>query len=497
VNELTELRERLHRLAEDTAPPTRTGLAEVIRTRHRARRRQRAGLVALVAAVAAVVVGGQVLIDGGPTVEPAPLAVPANGSDQTASSPESAGLPPADVYGGPTRGSLADDTAFVDAVQRLPWTGDGLAGSPIPDAPPASRHVVFAGDVSAARIALVTGLNTARPTPPDDDPQRQTDLGALSDTAVAWFVGPDGAPAGGMTLAVVPYSVDPAMPTALFDPATGALVAVGAPGDRLEISLRPDVARDASIHRTWRSTSTTDSVAALDLRADDLTSGQAIRYRVTRGGAEPFVTSPGSAAADVVAVGADAASVQPDRLRNAPPAPHADSMLTAAIDEVLGWTGLHPEDVAFTVLWAGDVPAPTDDPARVTLLAATLPSGAVYLTAPIGVALGGGSVGGTTCGSALLPAGTPPPELTVALRCDATDMSADSRTISSLVVVGPRTAAAARVLDGDGQVIRELTLEDGVAAVPLPDGLVAVETQAADGTVLDRVTPLGRANLGD
>jgi hypothetical protein len=495
VNELTELRERLHRLADDTAPPARTGLAEVIRTRHRARRRQRAGLVALVTAVAAVVVGGQVLIDGGPAVEPAPLAVPANGTDENAAVPESASLPPADVYGGPTRGSLADDAAFVEGVRRLPWSDGDNVGTGIPNAPLPSRHVVFAGDVGAARVALVAGLNTARPTPPDDDPEQQTDLGALSYTAVAWFVGPAGAAADEMVNIVIPYGVDPSTPTALYGAGFPGMVVVAAPGDTIEVSLRPDVAPDGTVHRTWQPVATPDGVGVVDLDGERAT-GRSLRYRVTRDGSAPFTSSPGTWDNSAGAVSNDPPS-DVTWLRDEPPATPADGTRTAAVDDLLAWTALPREDVTITALWAGDVPAPTDAPARVAVMAVTLPSGAIYLTAPLGVDLGSGSVGGTTCGSGLLPAGTPAAELTVAVRCVATDMSASGRRLTSLVIVAPPDAVSANLLDPDGRTLAVRLLRDGVAVLPAPEGVGSVETTAADGTVLDRVALLGHATLGD
>ena len=52
----TELRDRLTRIAESSAPPEDPHLALRITARARARRRQRIGLTALAAAVAAVVV---------------------------------------------------------------------------------------------------------------------------------------------------------------------------------------------------------------------------------------------------------------------------------------------------------------------------------------------------------------------------------------------------------------------------------------------------------
>lgn len=487
MNTQTELRDRLHRLAEDTAPPTRTDLATVIVARHQARRRQHVAMGAVAAAVLTVVVAVPAVIGGtSHTHTPAPVAAPANGPDEVTA------LQAADVYGAATRGSLAPDAALVEAVRRLPWTDGNHAGAGVPDAPLDSRHVVFAGDVGGARVALVAGRNTARPTPPRDDPQLQTDLGALSNVAVAWFAGPAGATPAQLQPASVPHGIDAATPTALFVPDAAALVIVAAPGDTAEVSLRPEIAADGTVSRDWRPVPMPDGLAALDLRPDGVSSGEAISYRVTRDGAAPFTTGP-----DGMASGTARADVPVTWLRERPAASPADGMLTNDVHLVLARTGLRPEQVDFSVLWAGDVPAPTTSPARVTLLAARLPSGAVYLSAPLGVVSGDGTVGGTWCGTALLPAGPPAAERTVAVRCDVTNMSANSETISSLVVVAPRTAVTARALDGAGRVLAEYPLRDGVVVVPAPGGLATVESVAADGTVLQRTAPLGAAHLGD
>jgi hypothetical protein len=286
VSEQTELRERLRRLADDTAPEARGGLADVITARHRAQRRERRGLAGVAVAVAAVVVGGSVLVDDSPRVASAPLAVPASGTD------EATAQRVADVYAGPTRGSLVRDTPFIEAIRTLPWNIRTITGAGAPEVPLRNRHVVFAGDVGTARVVLVAGRGTVKSAASTAVLPPQTDRGSSNDTAVAWFVGPAGSAAGDMRLAHVSQAADPAVPVGLFDPATGALVVVAEQGSTLELSLGPAAAPDGS-DRTWQPAPMTDGVAALDLREE--VSGQAIRYRVRRG-AESWLLGPDIAA---------------------------------------------------------------------------------------------------------------------------------------------------------------------------------------------------------
>jgi hypothetical protein len=81
----------------------------------------------------------------------------------------------------------------------------------------------------------------------------------------------------------------------------------------------------------------------------------------------------------------------------------------------------------------------------------------------------------------------------VAAVCDVTDLSADSGTITSLVVVAPSGPASVRLLDAAGGVLGEHPLDDGVAVFEAPDGLASVETLDAAGTPLERSEPLGDA----
>ena len=486
MNDEEQLQQRLSRLAERTAPPPRESLAGTVVARHRARRRQAIGMTGLVAVVATLVVTTTTLIDG-------QGAEPTSATAVGAAGPESAVAAAAvDVLAGPTRGSLAGDEDFVAAVRQLPWTSEATGGADVPDAPVATRWVVFAGDVPGGRWALVAGENDAEPG--QDDPELQTDLGALSDLAVAWFVGPPGATPDQLELLSVPRGVDPQYPQALADSATGALVVITAPGDEVELSLRPEIAADATVSRSWEPVDAPDGLVVTSLPPSQTAYTPAVRYRVTRDGTELRTTGPdGRGRADRAAPDVPLAWW---RVRPAP-AP-GDVMVATEVEQVLGQIGLAADEVSFAVPWAGDVPAPRDGTARVTVLAATLPSGAVYLTAPYGHALDTeGYVGGSTCGSQVVPAGAPLEQRTIALRCDVGDGSGLGDDESSLVVVAPPAAASARVLDAGGAVLTDLPLTDGVAVVPFPEGTVTVEARAADGTVLAPTRPLTHADLGE
>jgi hypothetical protein len=478
----TELQHRLSRLAERTAPPPREALAEVVVARHRTQRRQTAGIAALVAAVAAVVIAVP-SVTGGPSDQP--VAASAPGTDAAV---------PVDVLAGPPRGSLAGDAAFVEGVRQLDWSPEGTNWGNVPDAPLDTRRVVFAGEVAGLRIALVAGENTTRPTGAAAAPERQTDLGALSEVAVAWFLGPAGAAPDQMRLNSVPRGEDPTAPAAMSEASTGALVVVAAPGDAVEVSERPEIAGDGSVSRAWQQVDAPDGVAEVALTPAAGPFLGALRYRVWRDGAEVGTFVPDGHTDD----GLGPPEVPVEWLRPAPAPSPGDVMVDGTVQRVLSSLGVAPPSARVTVVWAGDVPAPVESrTARVHLIATTLPSGAVYLETSLAVALGGGGAGGTSCGSGIRPAGSPLAEQTFALRCDATDMSEHSDILSSLVVVAPPAAVSARALDLDGEVLAEFALTDGVAVVPFPERAADVETLSADGTVLETTRPLTYADLGD
>ncbi|MGY1743828.1 MULTISPECIES: hypothetical protein [unclassified Blastococcus] len=468
----TVLRERLARIAERTAPPEDPGLATRVAARSRAGHRQRVGLTALAAAVAAVVVAVPVALSG-PAAEPAP------GPASPAST--------ASVFAGPTRGPLAGDAAFVEGVRQLPWQlpEQGLTG-PEPDV--STRRVVWAGDVPGRRWALVVGENTARPEGAAADPAVQTDLGALSDVAMAWFAGPPGAGPAQMELATVPRGVDPAQPVGLADNTTGALVVVALRGDSIDVSRRPEVGADAAVTRTWEPADVSEGVAVVALPDDGTARPPALRFRVTREGREVVTGSP-----ETTVTSGPTAVATVEWLRPGSYALMADAMAHGLLDLF----GLPGDDVRFVLAWLGFVPAPGDRSADVTVLTATLPSGAVYVQANLMVNRPDGSGAGAACGTELRPAGPPVAEQTFVVRCDVTDLGPDPEVLPTLVVVAPPAATVARALDAGGGELGSVALEAGVAVASFPEGTVTVRTETADGAVLDERAPMGTVDWGE
>lgn len=205
------LRQRLHALADATAPAPRADLAAVVEHRHRTRRRTQLRVGAAAVAVAAVAVAVPLALDGGPAESVGPVA----------DAPAADALPDGAQDGGPTWASLARDAAFVEGVRQLSWGDPWDAAA---DLPPSGSQVVFAGDVPGGRWALVARPLTVPPPLLDDD-ELERELGTGS-VALAWFAGPPGAAPDGMRLHGAPVVSEPGLPTALWDPATGTLAVV-------------------------------------------------------------------------------------------------------------------------------------------------------------------------------------------------------------------------------------------------------------------------------
>jgi hypothetical protein len=460
----TELRHRLTRIAEGSAPPPQEApaLVRAVVARHRAQRRQRIGMGAVVLAVAAVV-----------GVVPAVLT----GGDVPASpSAPSAGVPGADVLSGPTRGSLAGDAVFVEAVRQLSWTeaDDPDAPTATADPPLGTRHVVFAGDVPGGRWALVAGQEVT----------------GSQGSAVLWFVGPEGAAADQLQPAQLSGGLLPGTPVALTDAGTGTLVVVGAPGDAIEVSPRQEIAADGSVSRAWQPVDAPDGVAVTALSPAATGYDEAVRYRVRRGGAEVVTSLP---------PGFRAGGYQPAAPSIGWPRGSADPSVGAALAgtaaDVLTRIGLSPAEVPFAVVWSGDLPASGGPSTRLSLLTATLPSGATYTEARLTHEVDGREQVGALCGSEVRAAGAPLTAQTFAVRCDVPGVEDSPAAESSLVVVAPAAAVGARVLDGAGRPVSEYGLDGGAAVVPAPPGAATVQALAADGTVVDEQPLMGLVDL--
>lgn len=420
------------------------------------------------------------------------------GRDSQVVSPPSA--PPADIFAEPTRGSLAVDTGFVEAVRQLTWAVPGIEAVPMyPDAPVESRHVVFAGDVAAGRWALVVGENTAQLTGDAADPDLQTDLGTLGDLAAVWFVGPAGASPEQMRAANLPHGINPDLPASLYDGTTGALVVVAAPGDFIEVSVRPEVAADASVTRTFVDTETSDGVAVMALGPRPAASfgPAAVQYRVTRGGVVVADQPPdGYAPPDGSAQPVLNLEYLRPRDQASPVAEHAAEDIAAGI---LGEYGLDPDEVELLVHYVGPVPGSGGLPAGLSIVTATFPSGAVLIRAdwrqPLDATPGPDEVvsyGGGWCVNQVFAAGVPADQWALAMRCDVLSGGEDADPESSLIVVVPTGISAASVtaVADDGETAILLSAEaraSGVVIVPFPEGATGVVIQTTDGTNLEPV----------
>ena len=428
------LPDRLARLAAGRRlPPTAAdAVAGMVTTARAARRRRRLLLVAGALVALALVVVVPVLPRGAPA--PAPTSTPSAVPVPTGPS----------VFTGAPRGSLAGDEAFRQGLVELDWP-PARAADP--------RRVVYAGDVPGGRWALLTSGGTA------DRP-----------AAAAWFAGPEGAGPDGLRLVSGWSTPDPGQPVALTDPATGSLVVLAAPDDQVAVSGRPEVTADGGVQRSYGLVGTAAGLAEVHLRPVPGATGSSVQLLWRRPGRSPQPLTPA-----VVPTEAAPGTPPLDRVRPAPPPARGDAAVGPQLASVLDRLGQPAQDAAVTVLWAGDVPGPHEQPARVTVLAVGQPSGAAVVTAPYGLATGPtGAAGSSVCVTGVLPAGAPLDEQVVALRCDVRAGLAEPASGRSLVVIAARDAASVQLFDAAGTVLGEHPLTDGVAVVGSPGDVARV-----------------------
>ena len=429
-----------HRPLPDAAVET---LVVAVASAHRARRRRRGGLAWGAAAVAALLALSPLL----PRTPVPPGAV--------------------SIYAGPTRGSLADDEDFVRAVRNSGWE---LAATT-----PGPRRVVFAGDVPGGRWALLAaGGSASRPA------------------TTAWFVGDEGAEPERMRLLSVRVAPRPAEPVSVTDPATGALAVVAAPGDEIRVSARPSIDVDGSVSRSFWDVPTRGGVAVAGLAPVPGVTGSAVRLELARNGRRLAVRPP----TVVLDPGAGAIDVPTTSLRPpAPPAP-GDGAVALRLRALLGQLGEPVGNTPVTAVWSGDLPGPNGRPTRLTIVAVPQPSGAVVITAPFGyIADRSGRTGSSWCGTGVLPAGLPLDQRVVAVRCDLRGLAEDAEIYRFLVVVAPPTATSVRLVDGQGAVLGEPPLRDGVAVARSPGDVARVVVGTADDVPAEAI-PLMDADLG-
>jgi hypothetical protein len=462
----TRLRQDLAARAQDigSAPPH---LVDDVIDGHRTQRRHQAALLAVAAAVVAVAVG-------------VPLILQGSGAGQTAtptSSPTSAEpLPSGPVvpyqrFDLPPRGSLAGDPEYLQGLLDHPWS----PSDPATDPPPEARQVVFAGEVPGGVQALVVG-------------ERDGDLVGL------WLAGPAGSAPADLEASNEAGPVDLSLPVAFThtQDGMGALVVIGRPGDRIEISTGQQVAADGSLTRLpYQAVGDPTGIAIVDATG---LSTVTTAIRVTRAGQVLEVYAEGGSSGGN-SYGLDLA----EALAGATGDPDAQ-VVQSALDYSLMMLGLSFDEVEPRVLWGGAIGNSAQPDAVAAVLTVRLPTGAVLLLGQLGsdrssAADGGGLSYSGPCGTALLPAGTDVAASGVAMVCELYDPQGQGTALGDqLVVVPPAGTADLEATDG-AAVLQSYGFSGAALVVPAPDGVTSVTARDAAGEVLARIPLTGHQQL--
>lgn len=423
--------------------------------------RRRTGLrrrVLAAATVAAVVLAGAVLTLTRPAPEPLAAAPPAAPAVDAGPSVRAA-----PVLTGPARGSLADDPAFLAAVQQADW--GGLVAPPAAD-----RTVVFAGDTPSGRAALVVGTV--------DEDFRGT-----------WLIGPAGAPAETL-VPHLPPGLARSRPVTLLlgGPGPASLVVLAGRGDTIEVSDRLMVGPRGTVARSYTAVDATDGVAVVP--ATTTQDGPALSVRVTREGRlvhRSAVDWPGDRPGRTTPLPV----LEPIRPVLREP---DDRVVAAALVALAVPLGVEPAGLQPELLWSGTLSL-SRGPGTVAVVVGRSPGGALVVTTWAGV--GGGVV---PCGTVTPAGSTPVSSLTVARTCTV-DLSGlgEPGDGSWLVVTAPPDATAVEVLGATDRVVARLPLTGGGTVVPLPDGARTVRTLDAAGQPLRQapVAPMTGEPFGD
>jgi hypothetical protein len=349
------------------------------------------------------------------------------------------------VFTGPTRGSLAGDAAFLDAVRTVGW---GAQDAPLP----AERQVVVAGDTPHGRVALVVGT-------------------VFDDVRGVWLTGPVGAAAGDL-VPHLPRQLGRDRPLTLLlgGPGDATLVVVAAPGDEVAVSDRLMTGPRGTVGRAYTSVDVIDGVAVVPARTTAL--GPALSVRVTHQGRTVYraaVDWPGS---------------RPDRWTPLPvPAslrPAAGALdphvLNAALTDLAVPLGVEPAALEPELLWSGELPL-IRGPGTVAVVVAHSPGGALVVTTWAGA--GGGAV---SCGTQTPPGTTEVATLTIARLCDVSAPGLGQAEHGRwLVVTAPPDAVSAELLDSRGRVLGPLPLTGGSTVAQLTGDARSVRTLDAAG----------------
>jgi DNA-directed RNA polymerase specialized sigma24 family protein len=448
------LSDQLARLA--AAPERwRLGPAEAVADararRPGARRRLAVGAVAALCAVAVAVALAR--------WAPDPPAIPstAAGSSVAHATPPPIAPRSEPVLTGPTRGSLAGDAAFLDAVRTAGW---GAQDPP----PPAEREIVFAADTPHGRVALVVGT-------------------VLGDFRGVWLTGPAGAAAQDL----VPHlprqlGRDRPLTVLLGGPGDATLVVVAAPGDEVDVSERLMTGPRGTVGRSYAPAPQEDGVAVAAARTTAL--GPALSVRVTREGRAVY-----RSAVDWLGEQPHLAPPLPELTPLRPGAGTPDAHLVdAALTDLAVPLGAEQAALQPELLWSGPLPL-RRGPGSVAVVVARSPGGALVVTT-----WAGGVRGAVSCGTQTPPGTTEVATLTVARVCDVERLGLgqddDGRW---LVVTAPPAAASAELLDSRGRVLGPLALAGGSTLVPLPDGARSVRTLDTAGQPVQQDIPIAPA----
>ncbi|WNV75546.1 hypothetical protein [Geodermatophilus sp. DSM 44513] len=446
----SDLEDRLRRglrATADDVPPAPYDLADRVRSRARRQRRTRLVATAAAAAAALVLVGVPVAVSGLVAEDRGQPAAPAD-------------RPPLDplpsLYDQPTRGSLAGDTAWLREVAVLGWVPPDLpatAFAELPEVPPDSRRVAFAGDVGDTRVAFVLG--------PD---QRGSLHGA-------WFTGPPGAAPGGLSLATSVGQLSRTDPISLWaarDDDGAVLVVVGLPGDEARALTGRDVTATGEVTERWEPVPMPGGAGGLALDGPPWPAGLQLEVR-RDGRPQPAVAAWTVYPDELVDRPVDVAD--PRGLRGRV----GEELLRSAVESLVGSYRPPTAELAPTLLAAADL---GDSPGGGTavLVGVTFPSGATATALatqwPLVDPVQSSSSELTMTDPA--PAGAPLLDRVVAVA-----------TGRALAVSGPGTGVRAEVLLADGTVTTTVPLVAGAGVEPyVPPAPATVRVLDASGAVV-------------
>jgi hypothetical protein len=417
----------------------------------RARRQRRLHTGGLAAAAAATVAAAALVV---PQVLDVPQELDEPPGQQVA---QEQVVAPADVpvLTEPTRGSLAGDTAFVEAARRADW-------GPLTPPPVAERNVVLATDTPNGRVVLLAGT-------------------VDGDVRGVWLTGPAGGPVDQLT-PYVPQHLGPYRPASLLvgGPGPATLVVVTAPGDEVEVSPRLQVGPRGTVGRTYEPVPAGDGLAVATVPTTAAGAGTSVR--VLRDGRP--VHRAGVAAPALPAGGADVPPLDPMRPAATRP---ADRLVAEALTGIAVPLGAEPAALEPQLLWSGVLPMP-EVPGSVAVVVGRSPGGGLVVTTRAGQ-LGASGAGRTVgCGVSTPPGTTDVAGLVVARVCDLSSPETEPSDQGRwLVVTAPTPTTAAAVLDERGGVLATVPLPDGGGVVLLPPGARDVRTLDAAGRALTEV----------